>query len=124
MANNDDDIEKCLTSLGIEKRRIIPTNITQKILRQRPELNQFCNEINIFPLDWFDNGSDSRFSADCREGKLVVQYESTQFCAFSLLRCRLDSIFLFVFPQGLHFCLIHQRMDLLRSMEMILNGVK
>lgn len=70
MAN--DDVGNWLTSLGIEKRRIIPTNIEQRILRQRPELNQFSNEINIFPLEWFDDGgtgNDSRLSADCCEGK-------------------------------------------------------
>ena len=66
---NDDDIGKCLTSLGIEKRQIIPTNV----LRQhQPELNQFRNEINIFPLEWFDSGdvNDSRFFMGCREGEL------------------------------------------------------
>lgn len=67
MVNNDedDDIEKCLTSLGIEKRQLIPTNITQKALRQRPELNQFRNEINIFPLEWFDSDSDWQFLPQC-----------------------------------------------------------
>lgn len=59
---NDYDIGKCLTSLGIEKRRIILT----KVLRQQRhhlELNQFQNEINIFPLEWFNsnNGNDSKF---------------------------------------------------------------
>lgn len=81
----NDDIEKCLTSLGIDKRQIIPTNITQKILRQRPELNQFFNEINIFPLEWFDSSSDSEFFTSCGEGKLVVNYEPNEFLCIFLL---------------------------------------
>lgn len=123
MAN--DDIGKFLTTLGIAKQQIIPTNIVQKILRQQPELNQFCNEINIFPLDWFDSGSDSEFFTDCREGKLVVNDDLTSWhslCAFSCCAVFSFSI-LFVHPKDLHICLIHL-FNLLRSMRMILNGVK
>lgn len=66
---NDDDIGKCLTSLGIEKRQIIPTNVLRQ---QQPELNQFRNEINIFPLEWFDSGdgNDLKLFMGCREGEL------------------------------------------------------
>lgn len=59
----NDDIGECLTSLGIEKRHIMPTNIA------RTELNQFRNEINIFPLRWFDEGDDDGdFFREASEG--------------------------------------------------------
>mgnify|MGYP007092100352 CR=1 FL=1 len=75
----NDDIGKCLTSLGIEKRQIIPTNIAQRALNQQhiAQFNQFQNEINIFPLQWFDNGdgSDSEFLKKCGgEGKFKGQF--------------------------------------------------
>lgn len=71
MAN--DDIEKSLTSLGIEKREIIPTNI----LRRKTALNQFRNEINIFPLAWFDSGDDSVFCVECSEGRFETSDSGT-----------------------------------------------
>lgn len=76
MLANDDDIENCLTSLGIQNRQLIPTNIAQRVLRQRPELNQFRNKINIFPLEWFDG--DWQFFPDCAEG---IEHELTSFSA-------------------------------------------
>jgi hypothetical protein len=75
---NDDDIGKWLTSLGIEKRQIIPTNVLCQ-QRHQPELNQFRNEINIFPLEWFDGGDghDLEFFNGCREGELRYSVERT-----------------------------------------------
>lgn len=59
-----DDVENILTSLGIEKYRIVPTNASQKILRQQSKFNQFESEISYFPLEWFDchdGGNELRF---------------------------------------------------------------
>lgn len=71
MASDVDDIGNCLTSLGIEKRHIIPMNVIQNILRRRPDFNQFLSEFNIFPLAWFDDG-DSLNSRECNEGTLSI----------------------------------------------------
>lgn len=49
-----DDVGNILTSLGIERHRIVPTNVSQKILRQQSKFNQFESEIPYFPLEWFD----------------------------------------------------------------------
>jgi hypothetical protein len=58
-----------LTSLGIEKHRIIPTNASQKIFRQHLSFNQFESKIPYFPLEWFDcdyenNDMQSKLFAD------------------------------------------------------------
>lgn len=50
----DDDVGNILTSLGIERHRIVPTNVSQRILRQQPKFNQFESEIPYFPVEWFD----------------------------------------------------------------------
>lgn len=69
--------ENILTSLNqIEKHRIVPTNVCQKILRQQSNFNQFdLSDIPYFPLEWFDIeadvGYDSRYFPHCREGEKV-----------------------------------------------------
>jgi hypothetical protein len=68
---HDDDVGNILTSLGIEKHRIIPTNASQKVLRQQPRFNQFESNIPYFPLEWFDSGYDpneSHFFSNCSKG--------------------------------------------------------
>ena len=69
--------ENILTSLNqIEKHRIVPTNVCQKILRQQSNFNQFdSSDIPYFPLEWFDIEADvdydSRYFPHCREGESV-----------------------------------------------------
>lgn len=63
-----DDVGNILTSLGIERRHIVPTNASQRILRQQSKFNQFESEIPYFPLEWFDcdnesGGNESKFFA-------------------------------------------------------------
>jgi hypothetical protein len=82
MEANGADIEKCLTSLGIEKRHIMPTNVER---RDRPELNQFQSEINIFPLAWFDSGADLESIPACSEGRFGVAQKSQFKCNFCSL---------------------------------------
>lgn len=48
------DVGNILTSLGIEKHHIVPTNVTQRSLRQHAKFNQFDSKIPYFPLEWFD----------------------------------------------------------------------
>lgn len=68
---NDEDLEKCLSSLKIEKHQIVPMNF----LRQQQhhfEINQFRTKINIFPLEWFDSGDgkDFEYFVTCKEGEI------------------------------------------------------
>jgi hypothetical protein len=65
-----DDVENILTSLGIERHRIVPMNVWRKILRQKSKLSQFESDISHFPLEWFDNGADDDCFSLCREGKV------------------------------------------------------
>lgn len=73
--NSEYNVENILTSLNqIEKHCIVPTNVSQKILRQQSKFNQFeSSHIPYFPLEWFDIVADvdydSRFIEDCREGE-------------------------------------------------------
>lgn len=62
------ELQRFLTLLGVEKRHIIPTNSSQKILRDHAELNQFVGESNIFPLEWFDDHQFGDFT-NCRKGE-------------------------------------------------------
>lgn len=64
------EIEIILATLGVEKQQMIPTNSTQKILRDQEEINQFCSESNIFPLEWFDNGCEKAHSTRHENGKI------------------------------------------------------
>lgn len=69
MMANIDDVGSMLTSLGIEKHRIVPTNVSQKIFRQHLKFNQFESKIPYFPLEWFDcdyenNDMQSKLFAD------------------------------------------------------------
>lgn len=88
----NDDIGECLTSLGIEKRHIMPTNIA------RTELNQFRNEINIFPLRWFDEGDDDGdFFREASEGRFAQrQVFIAQQTSFHFLCCVTNDLPFFV----------------------------
>lgn len=72
--HNEHDIGKCLTSLGIEISKLIPTNITQKstTATAAEAFNQFRSEINIFPLEWFDSGNDFEFFIPSTEGRFHI----------------------------------------------------
>ena len=61
MMANVDDVGNILTSLGIEKHHIVPTNVSQRSLRQHSKFNQFESKIPYFPLEWFD--CDEKFFA-------------------------------------------------------------
>ncbi|KAG5675313.1 hypothetical protein PVAND_005224 [Polypedilum vanderplanki] len=64
-----DDVENILTSLGIERHQIVPTNVSQKILRQKSKFSQFDSDISYFPLEWFDSEIDRSNSLSlCNEG--------------------------------------------------------
>ncbi|CAG9797357.1 unnamed protein product [Chironomus riparius] len=72
--NSNYNAENILTLLNqIEKQRIVPTNVCQKILRQQSNFNQFeSSDIPYFPLEWFDIEADvdydSQYFRHCREG--------------------------------------------------------
>lgn len=58
-------IESILATLEtIEKKQILPTNFSQKILRQHSEFNQFDSEFSYFPLEWFDCDNNDEFLAN------------------------------------------------------------
>lgn len=68
----DDDVGNILTSLGIERRRIVPTNVRQRILRQQSNFNQFESEVPYFPLEWFDcdnGGNELQFFVGTRSAE-------------------------------------------------------
>lgn len=81
MMANVDDVGNILTSLGIEKHHIVPTNVSQRSLRQHSKFNQFESKIPYFPLEWFD--CDEQFFAGTHssEGVYVL------YCGLLLSNC-------------------------------------
>lgn len=64
------EIEIILTTLGVEKQQMIPTNSSQRVLRDQEKFNQFCSESNIFPLEWFDKGYEKAPSTRYGSGNI------------------------------------------------------
>jgi len=111
------DVEERLTSMGIEKRQLIPTNIAQKAFRQQQQqeqqaaFNQFTNGINILPLEWFAGNDDCEFSID-GAGRTEGEKKSVCLIGIDIVHqhdCCDLYISLLVCPKDLPFCLIHRQ---------------
>ncbi|CRK94502.1 CLUMA_CG008007, isoform A [Clunio marinus] len=61
------DIEECLTFLGIEKQKIIPTKFSNELSIWNKNVCQFSSEFNIFPLEWFDGTDGTEGNLEFKE---------------------------------------------------------
>lgn len=69
------EIDDILASLNqIEKQRIVPTNVSEKLFREKSEFNHFdANNVPCFPLEWFDFDAnvdnDEKYFSQSNEGE-------------------------------------------------------